>query len=124
MNRTSVPILSVALLLAPGLLSAQAVSTPKTTEAEKAAIAPKVVDAAEKKPTDGSVELERVEVTGSRMRTLGAEATALPVFSLPQIELERRGVSRLADIRWAIPQLGAAVGFNDNLQNGGTSRAQ
>ncbi|HLP24319.1 MAG TPA: TonB-dependent receptor plug domain-containing protein, partial [Acidobacteriota bacterium] len=71
-----------------------------------------------------AVKLEQFEVTGTRLRTLGDEATAIPVFSLPQIELERRGVSRLADIRWAIPQLGGAVGFNDNLQNGGTSRAQ
>lgn len=79
------------------------------------------------KPTDSeaeAVKLEQFEVTGTRLRTLGDEATAVPVFTLPQIELERRGVSRLADIRWAIPQLGGAVGFNDNLQNGGTSRAQ
>lgn len=72
----------------------------------------------------GTVELDQYEVTGSRIRTLGAEAGPLPVFSIPQIELERRGVNRLADIRWAIPQLGAAIGFNDNLQNSGTSRAQ
>ncbi|MBL9205735.1 MAG: TonB-dependent receptor plug domain-containing protein [Opitutaceae bacterium] len=124
MNRTPVQVLSVALLFAPGWLSAQTASAPKATESEKAAVAPKVVESVEKKPADAAVELERVEVTGSRMRTLGAEATALPVFALPQIELERRGVSRLADIRWAIPQLGAAVGFNDNLQNSGTSRAQ
>jgi iron complex outermembrane receptor protein len=71
-----------------------------------------------------AIELEAIEVTGSRIRTLGQEATAVPVFTIPQIELERRGVNRLADIRWAIPQLGGAVGFNDNLSNGGTSRAQ
>lgn len=70
------------------------------------------------------LELEKVEVTGSRIRTLVGEQTAVPVFALDKIELERRGVTRLADLRWAIPQLGASVGFNDNLSNGGSSRAQ
>jgi iron complex outermembrane receptor protein len=103
-------------------LSAQGVSAP--TSADAAAQKTATPPAPEPKASAPVVDLERVEVTGSRIRTLGAEATALPVFSLPQIELERRGVNRLADIRWAIPQLGAAVGFNDNLQNSGTSRAQ
>jgi len=70
------------------------------------------------------VVLDKVEVTGSRIRTLVGEQTVLPVFALSQVELEHRGVSRLADLRWAIPQLGASTGFNDNLQNGGPSRAQ
>lgn len=80
----------------------------------------------EKEASDENVpvELEAFTVTGSRIRTLGQEAGPMAVFSIPQIELERRGVSRLADIRWAIPQLAAAIGFNDNLQNSGTSRAQ
>lgn len=78
----------------------------------------------EKAVIDEPTKLEAVEVTGSRIRTLGAEATVIPVFTIPQVELERRGVNRLADIRWAIPQLGGAVGFNDNLMNSGTSRAQ
>jgi len=70
------------------------------------------------------VKLESVEVTGSRLRTLVGEQSAIPVLTFDQVELEQRGVSRLADIRWAIPQLGPSVGFNDNLQNSGTSRAQ
>ena len=78
----------------------------------------------EKDEVEAPTKLAALEVTGSRIRTLGTEATSIPVFTIPQIELERRGVSRLADIRWAIPQLGGAVGFNDNLSNGGTSRAQ
>lgn len=73
---------------------------------------------------DPATKLASVEVTGSRIRTLGEEAQAMPVFSLPQVELERRGVERLADIRWAIPQMGASWGFNDNLVNSGSSRAQ
>ncbi len=74
--------------------------------------------------TDEPVKLESVEVTGSRLRTLVGEQSAIPVLTFDQVELEQRGVSRLADIRWAIPQLGPSVGFNDNLQNSGTSRAQ
>ena len=73
---------------------------------------------------DEPMQLEQVEVTGSRIRSLNGEATALPVFTLTQVELEQRGVNRLADIRWAIPQLAASRGYNDNLINGGTSRAQ
>lgn len=122
MNRTPVRHLIAALLLMPAYLTAQTAVAPEKkipVEAKPAADA-----AAGKKPEADAVALEQFEVTGSRIRTLGAEATAVPVFSLSQIELERRGVSRLADIRWAIPQLGAAVGFNDNLSNSGTSRAQ
>ncbi len=77
--------------------------------------------AARKDSKDTSTE---VVVTGSRIRTLNSEVTAIPVYSINQVELERRGVNRLADIRWAIPQLAASIGFNDNLQNSGTSRAQ
>ena len=73
---------------------------------------------------DGKLVLEKIEVTGSRIRSLNGEATALPVFTLSQVELEQRGVNRLADLRWAIPQLAPSRGYNDNLVNGGTSRAQ
>ncbi|MCF3651581.1 TonB-dependent receptor plug domain-containing protein [Synoicihabitans lomoniglobus] len=70
------------------------------------------------------VELQQVEVTGSRLRSLVGEQPAMPVITLGAEELSRRGMSRLADVRWAIPQLGASVGFNDNMMNGGPSRAQ
>ena len=118
--------LFAGLLLISGWLHAQtapapsAAKTPSATETDARKQIP--VEATEK--ADEPVKLEAVEVTGSRIRTLGDEAAAIPVFTLPQIELERRGVNRIADLRYAIPQLGAAVGFNDNLQNSGTSRAQ
>lgn len=73
--------------------------------------------------SDEPAKLASVEVTGSRIRTLVGEQTAIPVVSFSEIELEHRGVARLADIRWAIPQLAGSVGFNDNLMNGGPSRA-
>lgn len=113
---------AAALLVLPA--AAQTAATPTTSK--PAAERKVVVEATQpaSATNDEPVVLEKMEVTGTRLRTLGDEATAIPVFSLPQIELERRGVTRLADIRRAIPQLGAAVGFNDNLTNSGTSRAQ
>ena len=110
-----------ALLALPAILSAQTAPAPVVEKPASTKPVP-----VETKPVGESapVKLETMEVTGTRLRTLGDEATVVPVFTLPQVELERRGVSRLADIRWAIPQLGGSVGFNDNLSNGGTSRAQ
>ncbi len=107
------PVLAFAQTAAP--------SAPADKEAAKK-IPVETVKPAESE--SDAVKLDEFEVTGTRIRTLGQEQGAIPVFAVPQIELERRGVTRLADIRWAIPQLGGAVGFNDNLQNGGTSRAQ
>lgn len=111
MTNTPTRLLAGALALLPAVLTAQ---TP-SAEAKK--------KPAETAPAE-TLELEKLEVTGSRIRTLVGEQTAIPVISLNQLELEQRGVSRLADIRWAIPQLGPSVGFNDNMLNSGTSRAQ
>jgi iron complex outermembrane receptor protein len=122
MNRMNRHCLALTLLLAPGFLAAQ--TAPTTTSVVPATKAANVVPVAPSTTGDEPKQLEAFEVTGSRIRTLGEEATAIPVFTIPQIELERSGVSRLADIRRAMPQLGGSVGFNDNLTNGGTSRAQ
>jgi outer membrane receptor protein involved in Fe transport len=112
--------LLVACLFAASSAFAQSTDTPADAAPSGPASSATTTDAT------GAVvnKMASVEVTGSRIRTLNAEVTPLPVFSLPQVELERRGVERLADIRWAIPELGGSVGFNDNLINGGTSRAQ
>jgi iron complex outermembrane receptor protein len=111
--------LGMAVLLPTLPVSAQTTPPPKELKpADVAAPAP------EGKKDDEPIQLEKIEVTGTRLRTLGDQATAVPVFSIPQLEIEHRGVTRLADIRWAIPQLAGAVGFNDNLTNSGTSRAQ
>jgi outer membrane receptor protein involved in Fe transport len=119
-------LIPTALLLLPVFAFAQSVPQPVAKPVPPAATEEKIVpvEASEKSAEPKAVQLQSYEVTGSRIRTLGQEAAALPVFTITQVELERRGVSRLADVRWAIPQLSAAVGFNDNLQNGGTSRAQ
>ena len=116
-----------ALLLTAALLSGHTAGAQTTAPAapEKKPKSTDVVVSLEQKEGEAKpLELAKVEVTGSRIRTLVGEQTALPVFTLDQVELERRGVTRLADVRWAIPQLGGTVGFNDNLVNGGTSRAQ
>jgi len=121
MNRTPVRLLIAALWLTPAYLTAQTVAAPEgktPVETKPAGETKKTDDAA------GPMELEKVEVTGSRIRSLNGEATAMPVLTISQVELEQRGVNRLADLRWAIPQLAPARGYNDNLTNGGTSRAQ
>lgn len=125
MNRVAPRLIPAALCLLPVLALAQVAPQPveSTPPAAPAQEVPVVTREAAEEPKD-TVKLEQFEVTGTRIRTLGQEQGAIPVFSIPQIELERRGVSRVADIRWAIPQLGGAVGFNDNMQNSGTSRAQ
>lgn len=122
MNRTNTRLLAAALLLLPTLAFAQVAPKPD----EKPALEKKVPVVEQKADDQGddAVQLEQFEVTGTRIRTLGQEQGAIPVLSIPQIELERRGVTRLADIRWAIPQLGGSIGYNDNMQNSGTSPAQ
>ena len=111
------------LLLSPIWLAAQTAPAPA---AKAVAPAPAVVPVttASTKNAEEAVTLEAVEVTGSRIRLNAGEATAVPVFALDRIQLEELGVNRLADLRQAIPQLAPAVGFNDNLVNGGPSRGQ
>jgi iron complex outermembrane recepter protein len=126
MNRAHHRSISAALLVLPVLAFAQAAPRNAGKDAQPPKQETKVVpvETEERAEDPKAVKLESYEVTGSRIRTLVQEQGALPVFTLTQVDLERRGVSRLADIRWAIPQLSAAVGFNDNLVNSGTSRAQ
>src|SRR3954467_6740088 len=77
-----------------------------------------VSSAEAKKNEEKPVALDRVEVLGSRIHAVDGAETAFPVLVLNRVDLERRGVTRLADIRWAISQLGASTGFNDNLAPG------
>lgn len=112
----SQPILTSAgvFLLFAGLMNAQ---TPNTRPLPAPAA---VANTGAEAPR----QLEAYEVTGSRIRLSAGEAPAIPVFELSRIQLEEIGVNRLADIRQAIPQLAPAIGFNDNLLNGGPSRGQ
>lgn len=115
-------LVSASLLVLPSAAQTTTPATPAEAAPEKQVPVEtqQQAAAAGEKP----LQLEKMEVTGTRIRTLGDEVTVVPVFSIPQLELEHRGVTRLADIRRAIPQLSAAIGFNDNLMNSGTSRAQ
>lgn len=112
------------LLVAPGLAVLQTASLAAETKDDKVPDAAVVTSSDRSGDKDkDTLQLDTMAVTGSRIRTLNGEVTAAPVFTVSQLELQERGVSRLADIRWAIPQLAGSVGFNDNLMNSGPSRA-
>jgi len=120
MNRNSYWIAGALLLLAPAFASAQTAPATKPAASTAPAVPTTAAVTKEEEPT----KLEAVEVTGSRLRLNAGEAPPIPIFSLDRIQLEELGVNRLADIRQAIPQLAPAIGFNDNLLNGGPSRGQ
>jgi outer membrane receptor protein involved in Fe transport len=119
MNPLRSPFTRLVSLGATGFLLTFASGNAQTTAAKTAQPAPAATAKA-----DEAVQLDAVEVTGSRIRLNAGEAPAVPVFTLDRIQLEQLGVNRIADIRQAIPQLAPAVGFNDNLSNGGPSRGQ
>src|SRR4051794_20079717 len=50
-----------------------------------------------------SAQMQRVEVTGSSIKRLAAEE-ALPVTTIKAEELEKQGLSTLADVMMSIPQ--------------------
>lgn len=122
MNRLNRHCLALTLLLAPAFVAAQ--TAPTSTSVVPATKAANVVPVATSTTGDEPKQVEAFEVTGSRIRLNAGEAPAIPIFSLDRIQLEELGVNRLADIRQAIPQLAPAIGFNDNLVNGGPSRGQ
>ncbi|MDR1010769.1 MAG: TonB-dependent receptor [Opitutaceae bacterium] len=115
-HKSILPVVMLFILPALPGLDAQTVNKAPESTAPAAPSA--------QNPDDEVVQLTPYEVTGSRIRTLVGEQTALPVFSMPQFELEQRGITRLADVRWAIPQMSMSLGYNNNYKNGGTSRAQ
>lgn len=57
------------------------------------------------KVEDGRLVLEKVEVTGSRIRSLLGEQSIQPVLTLTRQQIERMGVSSLGDIFRYIPQV-------------------
>lgn len=119
MNTLRSPLNRLVSLGATGFLLAFVHANAQTAPAKPAQPAVAATAKAEE-----AVQLDTVEVTGSRIRLNAGEAPAVPVFTLDRIQLEQLGVNRLADIRQAIPQLAPAIGFNDNLSNGGPSRGQ
>lgn len=60
--------------------------------------------------------IAKVEVTGSHLRSLVKEQSTNPVLVLTRAEIDRAGITTMADLRNLIPQLsvGAAASFNGN----------
>jgi len=72
-------------------------------------------------------EVQRVEVTGSSIKRLASEAS-LPITAIGGEELEKRGMTSLADLMMALPQSSslapsnAGSGTNINLRGLGVNR--
>lgn len=70
--------------------------------------------------SDGVVQLEAVEVTGSRIRSILGEQGVNPVLTFTRAEIEQSGVTSLSDLRTLIPQLsvGNTTQFDGNSSGG------
>ena len=66
---------------------------------------------------DDAVKLDKVEVTGSRVRRVDAE-TASPVFVLDRTAIERSGAVTVGDLIQEIPAIAGAA-TNPSVNNGG-----
>ncbi len=67
---------------------------------------------------DGAVILDKVEVTGSRIRGLLAEATAQPVHVIDSEQIERTGAQSIGDVLRYIPQVSSFTTGQASTQNG------
>ena len=65
---------------------------------------------------DESTQLDRVEVTGSRIKRTQLEG-AMPVTSISREDIEKTGISSVGDLLQELPSAGAAL--NTNFNNGG-----
>lgn len=65
---------------------------------------------------NGVLQLEKVEVTGSRIRTILGEQTASPMLTWTSEDIDQSGVTNLSDLRNLIPQLsvGSSATFDGN----------
>jgi len=79
--------------------------TPITTEAPAA---PK---------SEGSVKLEKVEVTGSRIRRVDAEG-ATPIVTIDRAAIQASGVTTIGDLLQELPSIAGAAS-NPRVNNGG-----
>lgn len=64
-----------------------------------------------------AVKLDKVEVTGSRVRRVDAE-TASPVFTVDRTSIERSGAVTIGDLIQDIPSIAGAA-TNPSVNNGG-----
>jgi iron complex outermembrane receptor protein len=65
---------------------------------------------------DDAAKLDRVEVTGSRIKRTQLEG-AMPVTSVTREQIEQTGISTIGDLLQELPAAGAAL--NTNFNNGG-----
>ncbi|MCX6933700.1 MAG: TonB-dependent receptor plug domain-containing protein, partial [Verrucomicrobia bacterium] len=109
----SVPLaLAIALTVSAGVSFAQ---TPVTVPNPQAA------KPAEKK--EGTVSIDAVEVTGSRIRGLLGEADFSPVISFSRQEIEQTGLTNMGEISRLIPQA-FSQGSYDGIGFGGQAQGQ
>lgn len=73
------------------------------------------------KPAEKSVELDKVQVTGSRIRRVDTE-TASPVFVIDRATIEAAGVTTLGDLVQELPSISGAA-TNPRVNNGGGTGA-
>ena len=98
MQRGLLPV-SIALALAPAFAGAQ--------EAAPA-------------PAESATTLDRIEVTGSRIKRADLE-TSQPIFTLSRAEIQKQGLTSVADVLQRISTNGAAL--NTTFNNGGDGSA-
>ncbi|WP_342316089.1 TonB-dependent receptor [Lysobacter sp. FW306-1B-D06B] len=68
----------------------------------------------------GATTLDRIEVTGSRIKRADVE-TSQPIFTLSRAEIQKQGVTSVADVLQRISSNGAAL--NSTFNNGGDGSA-
>lgn len=71
--------------------------------------------------SDNPTELERIEVTGSRIRSVDAE-TSQPVLIIDRAAIEKQGVTSVAEVLQRISANGA--GINRTFNNGGDGSSE
>lgn len=69
-------------------------------------LAPALAFAQQSEPTEEAAQLERIEVTGSRIRKVDLE-TAQPVLVIDRAEIQRQGFQSVADILQNVSSTGS-----------------
>ena len=79
------------------------------------------VQAQDQDQDSDTAELDRIEVTGSRIKRTDIES-ASPVFVIQRAEIERSGLTSIGDLLQDLPIAGAAL--NTNFNNGGNGETR
>lgn len=101
-------------LLAAGLFALATAAGAQTAQAQEGQAADTEDEQAE--TTDDGVELERIEVTGSRIKRAGVD-TFYPAISVGAQELEDNAFTNVADALNEIPSFGPADATPQGVQN-------